>query len=266
MESLINKAQGKTPKSIQDFISSVADSYVVRPTGDYPNKIGTGGFLFDILDQEEAVVEAEATDHYVEKNYAVQDHIAIRPIIFTLKGFVGELNDISIIGQTSILTKIQSLGDLGGLAPDLGQQAAQVYSKISSVTAKVNSVINQANNIFDIFRAKNTSATRAQEAFIFFSNLCTNRILCSVETPFGNKPFENMMVMRVSAINRGETKIISDFTVMFKQIRTVETITEINPKIFEGRASEMFSNSVPMGNIVGESADRSLLDIVTVER
>ena len=246
-------------KSVQDFASSVASKFLVRPTGADSNIIGTGGFLFHIIDQEEVMVEAEATDHYVEKNYAIQDHVSIRPVMFTLKGFMGELNDISFNQMLAPLTNIQSLGDIGGLAPNFSQQAAQAYSKITSVTAKVNSVINQAHNICDIFNAKSTTKTQAQKAFSFFFNLLQNRLPCSVETPFDT--FDNMLVLRVGNVSRGDTKQITDFSVTFKQIRVVETIT-ITPKVAAGRAQGMLSSAVAKGQAVAKKVS---VDIISVK-
>lgn len=245
--------------SVQDFISSVTGGALVRATGADNNRLGAGGFLFDIIDHEEATFESDITDHYVEKNFAVQDHIAQRPMILNVKGFMGELNDVAIQRQISILTNVQSLGDIGGLAPNFSMQAAQVYAKVAEVESKINNVLNQAANIYDIFNPKATTNTRAQRAFLFFQNLWKNGLPCDVETPFG--VFKNMYILRVSNINRGDTKIITDFSVTFKQIRTVDTITEV-PSTKAGRASDMFSQPIQKGTVAGQKvSDAKVLDV-----
>lgn len=45
---------------------------------------------FDIIDDESCSVEASITDNYVESNYALQDHVAVKPRIYRLKGYIGE--------------------------------------------------------------------------------------------------------------------------------------------------------------------------------
>ena len=52
------------------------------------------GFLFNILGEEVVTLTADATDHYVEDNSAIQDHIALKPITITLHGYIGEVNNV----------------------------------------------------------------------------------------------------------------------------------------------------------------------------
>jgi len=56
-----------------------------------PKHPGLNGFLFDIDDSDQVTFESDITDHYVEDNTAVQDHIALRPIQIMLKRFQGEV-------------------------------------------------------------------------------------------------------------------------------------------------------------------------------
>ena len=49
------------------------------------------GLLFDYIQDESSTVEAEITDNWVESNWAYQDHIAIKPRIYRVRGCVGEV-------------------------------------------------------------------------------------------------------------------------------------------------------------------------------
>lgn len=237
-------------KSVQGFISSVVNKYVVRPTGS-PNMIGAGGFLFDILAREEVSLDADITDHFVENNYAIQDHIAVRPVSFTLRGYVSELNNVYEQPLLGILENAQSLGDVFGLAPNFSAQATQAYAKIANVTAKVNNVINQANNIFDIFSSKSTTANNQQKAFKFFKDLWMNAQLVSVETPY--EVFTNMAITRVVAIQNEDTKMFSDFSVTFKQIRIAQTVYELQPApLKSGRMAFANADVIAAGQISGK--------------
>src|SRR5437660_1633968 len=50
--------------------------------------------LFHYEGENTAALESDITDHYVEDNTAIQDQIALRPVLITTQGFIGELNDI----------------------------------------------------------------------------------------------------------------------------------------------------------------------------
>ena len=239
-------------KSVEDFISSVAGNAVVTPEG----LVGTGGFVFDVVGNEEVVLEAEATDHYLEDNTAAQDHITLRPVMITLKGYMGEITDKTQGYLANVLSSINSLGDIGGLAPGFSAQAAQVYSKIESVVTKANNVLSQANNIYSIFSQKSTTQTAGQKAFQFFENLWANRILCVVETPF--KTYINMMIIRLGAIGPEESKTVSNFTVTFKQVRMVSSIATTE-KTLEGRAADMVSDTVEKGTSGVSSVDTAAI-------
>lgn len=239
-------------KSVEDFISSVAGNAVVTPEG----LVGTGGFVFDVVGNEEVTLEAEATDHYLEDNTAAQDHITLRPVMITLKGYMGEITDKTQGVLAGVLSTVESLGDIGGLAPSFAQQASQVYSKIEGVVTKVNNVLSQANNIYSIFSQKSTTQTAGQKAFQFFENLWANRILCVVETPF--KTYINMMIIRLGAIGPEESKTVSNFTVTFKQVRTVASISTAE-KSLSGRAADMVADLVEKGTAGARSVDTAAI-------
>lgn len=263
-------------KNVGNLVSNVVNQFIVRPTGD-PNKVGISGFVFDILDDEEVMMDSDITDHYVEDNYAVEDHIALRPIRFTLRGYIGELTDIFPNTFLSILTNIQSLSSIGSFLPAFTSQATQFYASIADKASQVGQIINQAKNLYDIFKFKSTNATKQQNAFQYFYVLRESRQLCDVETPF--MLFKNMAIESVRALQKGDTKFITDFSITFKQIRTVSTVTYRNPESvgtleenfnnldnlneindFEfpsqaGRCAEMSSEVVYKGQTAGESFD-----------
>lgn len=51
---------------------------------------GIAGFKFHIPQSEQVKMESEITDHYTDRNSAVQDHIARRPVTITVSGLQGE--------------------------------------------------------------------------------------------------------------------------------------------------------------------------------
>ena len=53
--------------------------------------VGSAIFFFAYLTDEGVSMQADITDNFVETNYAVQDHIALKPRIIHLKGLIGEV-------------------------------------------------------------------------------------------------------------------------------------------------------------------------------
>lgn len=255
LPNLVSNVQSQFP----DLIKNVTNNFIVRPSG---NTIGVSGFVFDVIAREEIMVESDITDHFIEDNSSIQDHIALRPERFILSGFQGELRDIFSNAFLSILTTVQSFGTVGGLAPEFSAQAAQVYSQISSVASKVGNVFNQAQNIYDIFLGRSTTANRQQQAFQHLYNLWLARQLCQIETPYGI--LNDMAIEHIRAQQDESTRLVSDFEVTFKRIRKATTtnssVTGQSLNSVTGRAAQILKDTaVNNGSTAGLKAPGNLL-------
>ncbi len=261
------------PNLIQNagnLISSAVDQAIVRPLG-MPNLNGVSGMVMDILEDEEILIDSDITDHYVEQNYAIQDHIALKPIRFSLKGYVGEQVDVLPNALASIFTQVTGLVTLGGLAPQFNLQDSQFYAKVNDVAQKGINVIKQARNIFQLFNQSSTTTNKQQTIYQYFFNMWKTRQLCSVETPYAI--FENMAIESIRALQAGDTNMISEFVVTFKQIRTVATTTFSGnvgsllsqnlgsisslPKLAGGQFEQVVSPPVSLGSDSGKANDHS---------
>jgi len=261
----------KKPNLVQNaanLLSSVVNQAIVRPLG-MPNVVGVSGFVMDILDDEEISLDSDITDHYVEQNYAIQDHIALRPVRFSLKGLVGEQVDTIPNSLASIFTQVTGLSTLGGLTPQFNIQDAQFYAKVNDVVQLGTNVLKQVKNVFQLFDQSSTTTNKQQTVYQFFYNMWKTRQLCSVETPFA--VFENMAIESVRAYQSGDTNLISEFVVTFKQIQTTSTtvfsgntssIVAQNlgsisnlPREAGGRFEQMTSQPVSLGTDPGKSND-----------
>ena len=249
---------------VNGFVNNVTNQYIVRPLGGL-RSIGISGFIFDIEGDDEVNLDAEITDHYVEDNYAIQDHIALRPTRIVLRGYVAELTDLFPNSLLSVLTKVQSLSSIGGFLPTFTAQATKVYTQVAGVVSRVGQVVNQARNVFDLFGQKSTSANKQQNAYKFFQDMRESRTLCTVETPF--QVFNNMAIENVRAIQKEPTKFISDFQITFKQIRVVATVKKnasssggllkgaIAKATANGRINDMVQDLKHNGETAGQSID-----------
>lgn len=218
----LNSNQLNVVGSSLNLVNNVANQFIVRPTGTTPTS-GINGFVFDFLGEEEVTLESDITDHYVEDNYAIQDHIAQRPIKYIAKGYVGELINLFPNSLLSILTTVQSLDAVDAFKPVFSAQASQVYEKIATEGNQIVNVIGQAKSIYSLLSGVSTTANRQQNAFNAFVNFWQNRTSCAIETPWG--VLYSMYVERITPSQPENTQVISEFTVTFKQIRLTTTLT-----------------------------------------
>jgi hypothetical protein len=251
-------------ESIADLINNVTNQFIVRPAGSN-SYIGSKGFVFDIIGDEESIFDAEITDHFVEKNYSIQDHISLRPPKFTLSGYVGELNDLFQNSFINALTTVQSLGAIGDYTPSFSLQATQFYQDIAGAASQIGVVLNQATNVYQLITGESNS--RQQASYDYFIGLYMNRTLCTVETPWA--VWKNMAIESLRIIQKDDNKFISEFSVTFKQIRVVATSSyrpmnfalngaqQIDPLFMNGRASD---SNIPFSFTSGAVGGQAQLD------
>lgn len=263
-----SSTQPSIVQNTQSLLSSVTNQAIVRPLG-MPNLTGVSGLVLDIIEDEEVIADSDITDHYVEQNYAVQDHIALKPIRFTLRGFVGELINTIPNALANIFTQVTGLAVLGGLTPEFNPQDSQFYADLNNVVQLGQNVLNQINNAYQLFNQSSTTTNRQQTVYQYFFNMWKTRQLCTVETPFAI--FENMAIESLRAMQPAETNVISEFTITFKQILTVSSVTfssnagsllsqnlgsiSTTPLLGGGRFEQIISTPVNLGTDAGTAND-----------
>ncbi len=214
----LNSSLASSIQSTANLIGSVVNGFIVSPNGAPP---GVSGFVFHIIDDEEFIVDSDTTDHFVEQNYAIQDHVALKPIRFTLKGFEGELINIIGAGTNPIINTILALAPLTDIVPVFNVQDGQVYSDIAESNAQSASVISNLQSLFSLISDLGTVQTNQQAACNFFLNMRNNRQLVTIQTPYGL--LTNYIIESFRALQPGDSRFMSRFTVTFKQIQVVST-------------------------------------------
>lgn len=248
-----------------DLISESFTRGIVSPL----NNFGLGGFIFDIDDESTVNLTTEITDHYLEDNTTVQDHIAVRPKKIVMKSFVGELvfrlDDDS---DTPVQKVVQKLTSLTPFLPVLTRGATQAVDAIQSGRltdiSLQNVTVESINKTIDYWAlVKNLSVpqSRQQQAYQYFKALQEQKILVSVQTPF--EFMTNMAIEVVTARQGGETRYTSDFSITLKEIRTTSlknaafnadqyAISEGTPEeLFQGRAVQQRTSLENIGNMDG---------------
>ena len=245
-------------KTSYELIKDNFDKYVVTPA----NAFGLGGFVFDVDGETSINAVSEITDHFVEDNSAVQDHIATRPLTVTLGGFVGELSDVVGGDLQDVQQKaVQKLTVVSAYLPVLSTSAAFVKDVITdSKSITTDQAINNVNNIYATVKNLNPSATKQQKAYTYFKALRDQKILVSLQTPFEYLP--NMAIETLIATQGEDTNTVSTFSITLKQIRTVSTkFVSFNPSNFQTKSGEQTAPEVDKGKAQGKTTS-ALVDII----
>lgn len=243
-----------------DILNIALKNYVVTPL----HAFGLGGFVFDVEGEASITLSTEITDHYLEDNSAIQDHIAIRPKKVTLKGFVGEVvfkGDEST--EEAVQKVVQKLTIASALLPKLSSGASQVMEILRDKKARKFSVegVNKIANYFSFVRNIAPPVSKQERAYLYFKALMESKILMSLQTPF--EFMSNMAIESVTARQEEGSKYISDFSIVLKEIRKVSILdTENNIKkfvistvseeeFFQGRSQPQYDDLQQVGNMAG---------------
>ncbi len=197
-------------------------------------------FLFNYEGEQTVTLESDITDHFVEDNTAIQDQIALKPEVITTHGFIGELNDVPPPALALLKTAANKLTVIGAYTPGLTTTALIAYSEAFFLYQVASTVIDSAvaawssitgtgdeNEIGSSgLQTFNKSQTDQQVAFQTFYGYWRNRTLFTVQTPWA--VFKNMAIKNLRAIQDSESRMITDFEISFKMIRSVSTLEPQN--------------------------------------
>jgi hypothetical protein len=223
---------------------------LVRPNNPPP---GVAGFLFDVVDDDGSELESDITDHYIEDNTAIQDHIALRPETVTVTGRVAEL--VKSVPVTKPITQVTNpLPLVPDLMPTLAPGSQEREDAEVLAQTEGDAVIQFAQDLYGFYQnnsRQQPAQTKQSYIYGYIYQLWKGRQLFSVETPWGI--FENMAILTASAKQGPESRSVSEFTITFKKIRVARTINVL-PGLLEQRAVFDQNNSGNLDFLAGRSA------------
>lgn len=197
---------------------------------------GIAGFKFNVPKQEQIKMESEITDHYLDDNSVVQDHIIKRPLTITLNGLQGEyfysVNELS----DTIAKIVPTLKLVNQFLPKLSaatMQAKNNWAKYqkqaklntdSSLYSKGQLLWNTLNglDLFQLYQNLIKLKSAQTRAFLFFEALWNSGAEFTVETSW--KRYDNMVIQSLTPL-RDNNADITDFTITFKQIRKTASLS-----------------------------------------
>lgn len=198
--------------------------------------------LFHYEGENTGSLESDITDHFVEDNTTRVDQIGLRPEVFTVSGFIGELNNVLPLPLQVLQTIANNLILLNAYVPKIGvtaqtklnqavllyesaqsikQSAVSAWSSIASATGLggAGTQIGTNTGVFTVGAA--AVQNEQQQMFQAFYGYWNNRTLFNIQTPWAI--LTNMAIKNLRAIQDAETRMITNFEVTFKKIRTANS-------------------------------------------
>lgn len=189
------------------------NEYFFKPS----EETGIGSVKLDIIGEQELTLSSDSTDNYVESNIAYQDQISLKPLIYTIKGEVGELvyyKKEAIDLVTGVVN--QKLTYISAFAPSRSKQASQVVHTL----IKASNAIDTAEDLLSKLNRLNFTQTKQQAAYLALITLRNNRIPIDITTPWTNLP--SFLISDVRLTQPKETKDKTLISITLKEFRTTD--------------------------------------------
>jgi hypothetical protein len=251
IQDVIPKAIGQIT-SFQNWIDQQANRFIVKPG----TARGISGFVFSIQDEDRIELHSDITDYVMQDNTYINDHIALKPMVITLRGFVGELVNNVESGVPGLINTIQ--GRLTAVSSYLPERSTWVQQKISKAQTVLNSAgnfvtdidnaIKRTQNLMETIGVTSPGKTAQEQAFSKIWSMFSSRQVFTVETPWGY--FDNMAIISVALEQDSKTRQYSDITISMKQLQFATVLTA--QLSAAGRAAEMIAPVIAKGKVSGE--------------
>lgn len=203
-------------------------------------------FIFNYEGENKVTLDNEITDHYIEGNTALQDHIAQKPEIISTNGFIAELNDIAPAVLQPLKSAADRLTTISGYLPGLSLSAQIAYNEAAFLYANAQNAANAATALWSsIGGGSNQNQTKQQIAFQAWYGYRQANTLFTVQTPWGI--FSDCAIQNITTVQDDTTQVVTEFSVIFKKMRfsTTQALTSAN--ILEGRAAAQAGQNVNLG-------------------
>lgn len=212
-------------------------------------------FIFDVKKEYKLNLSSDITDHYVEDNVAIQDHIGLKPIILEVVGSIGEVdlasrttknkskNENKIASEigmnnekgnvfNSVDAYLGRMGSLSSFTPNINNQALDIYNTAKFGYATVSKIINldkqdKIKSGFDYTEDYDEETIKITKQFSYidwFKTQWWNRASFTIVTPYG--VLTDMYIMDLSASQPENTRYVTNLNIKFKQIRKARIITK----------------------------------------
>ena len=234
--------------------------------------------FFDYLSEESSTSEASITDNWVEENYTRQDHIAVKPRIYRLKGYVGEVifkhptkwrESISEWASTHPILKktlkaIKPINAISGVISNYTQLAINAVDQLESS-------YNRYKQMYESFKNKNQGFVGKRQKTV--NSILQNLLETKTPVKLTDLTFKDIdeikgkedrlyFLQSVSA-RQGENAFISDFEVTIKEFRIAKSkTTNADPNKYANYPSKTEVATNGTANTQQKTDEQKTLDIL----
>lgn len=203
-----------------------------------------------IYGTETMSLNADITDNYVESNIAYQEHIALKPKVFTLSGEVGELTWFRKDEENSIIGAVeQKLYPVVSFFPPISKQASVVQDKALKIMGVIDSLDNFANRVWGLLSEDDVD-TEQKKSYKYLMTLWQRRVPINIGTPYGK--MYNYVIQSIEFTQPDRTVDKSQIKISFKEFKTViEKRARVDQKKLQGRKSAQQAAKQNKGTTTG---------------
>lgn len=239
------------------------------------------GILFDYIQDETSTVEAEITDNWVESNWSYQDHIAIKPRVYRVRGCVGE------VFYENISKALNKYEDFKAAHP-VFQKTTEVLNGVSMLSGIVSNYTRAAMNIvkqiessydrykqiFDNFtKANQIRGKRQAVLYEILVYMMQQRVPIQITSfAFGAEifpelhPYGKLFFIQSVSARQGDNAFISDIEITIKEVRIAQTkTTKVDKSKFGGFVASQKVKEATNGLAKGEEVAQDVAQDVVLE-
>ena len=242
LQRILNNSYANPFNSLVDLVdlaSTAGEMYLVAP-----EDIRSEVYVFDTRGEESATLESDITDNWVEDNTTMQDHIGLKPLTITLRGYVGELTNKPSVDLQQLEQKYLNLSKN---EPQLSLAALNPF--LPTLTTQAQYMVNRAEELYGIYKKANRNVDRLedrmagvavpdvsnqQKVWGRFYDIWKKRSRVTVYTPFG--VYNSMAILSLNAKQDEDSAYISEFSVTFKEIRIASKISTYSDPVKQKKA------------------------------
>lgn len=225
--------------------------------------------LFNYIDDETSTVEASITDNFVETNHSVQDHIAIKPKIYRLRGCVGEIVYKSSNEFMKILTEkinshpilqktLNAMKPIATVSPVISNYTQAAINIVNQLEASYNRYKKLIEDNFIQSRQRQLTNKMQEETVATLNRILELRIPVNLKGLKYNKvlekgdEFKKLYYLQSVSAHQGSNNYITDIEITIKEFRIATSkITNVDKNNMSSiqKASEINNGEAKTMNV-----------------
>lgn len=271
---------------IEDTSQEILKGAIIK-VEDAGNRFDEVALYFDYIEDETLSTEVSITDNYVESNYSVQDHIAVKPKVYRLRGCVGEIvyqnqfewieKIASKIYNNPVLKKtLEKTKPIKAISPIVSN-----YTQLAiNLVNQIESSYKRYKQMLDDFTGKRVYKDKRQQTVVAVLNqILQNRIPVKLTnfkfeyTPFKEGQYNKLYYLQSVSAHQGDNNFITDIEVTIKEFRIATTkVTALNKSkygditVTDVQKSDLQNEGIAKGQTLTKQQETNFVNVLEENR